>query len=113
MPRVFSSFVLALALLLAPFVMSSGGEALARGHAAASATAMDSHCTDASRAPHAQKSDMSAACANACAACHPAPIIVGARIHAAGAAHPMMRPRALAGVWPEHETPPPRAAPGI
>ena len=113
--RLLSSFLMVLALLVAPLSMLGGGQAMA--HAAPTDTgAMASHCSDNGThqsAPDKQSPAMSVSCAIACATmvgdaprmADAAPVVLQRPVSSASAP--------LLGITPEGESPPPRIHPEI
>ena len=111
MVRFLSSLVVALALFLSPLAMASGaGMAMP---SAAAATGAGSHCAGSEAPSDADNSLMEMSCASSCAAYSPDPLIPAANASASPAKPIVMKPRLLAGIHPEGETPPPRITPEI
>jgi len=112
MPRLLSTLLLALALLLSPLAMVGVGPA----HAAMPETAsMAMHCAEEGSAPQHEKRapGMDVGCATACAAV-PATVQSAAEQPANDPiAPPLPGDQLLSGIHPEGETPPPRIRPEI
>lgn len=112
MPRLFSSLLLFLALLLSPLAMVSGG---GFAHAAVQeAASSGSHCSGESSAPrHDRAADMEIGCAMACAAVPAAQPRIGDQVLPKPLAPVLIGHQLLSGIQPEGETPPPRIHPEI
>ena len=113
MPRLLSSLLLALALLLSPLAMIGGaGSAHAAMPQAASA---GGHCAETAPAPgHEMPAPiMEVGCAMACAAVAAAEPLTAERLPDVVVQPALLGDQLLSGIHPEGETPPPRIRPEI
>jgi hypothetical protein len=113
MHRLWSTLLVALALIMSPMAMASGALANAPAAAGHETAAPSAHCAGdempASGDTHAEQ----LSCAAACAALPALPLSSGAA-SATLSAPPVAAPNpALLGFEPEGETPPPRITPVI
>ena len=113
MPKLFSSLLLAFALLLSPLAMIGGaGSAHAAMPQAASA---GGHCAEEGPAPEHEKRSpaMEVGCAMACAAVPAKEPLTVERLPHGAMAPALPSDQLLSGIHPEGETPPPRIRPEI
>lgn len=110
MIRLFSSLLVAIALLLSPMAMASGA-AMAMPGAAVAAVAesvADGHCAGKEAPADEEKAPAKASCASACAAVPAASPVFLEDAAVAREAISLRGPQVLSGIHPEGETPPPR-----
>lgn len=108
MTRLLASLLVALAMFFSPLAMEMGvGMAMAQTTASVS----DGGCAAMHHpAPEEHKADLKTNCAAACAAIPGTPATLRARCVHPKSSAAMAPTRALAGIGPEGETPPPRIA---
>ena len=107
--RLISALLTALALFVAPLAMASDG-GMAMAHATVSEMGdMSGHCIDA-EAPSDSEQDsrMKMDCMSACSAIPAIQPVVGEQLAPVAPATEAFQPKALVGIPPESETPPPR-----
>ena len=110
MIRLFSSLLVAIALLLSPLTMANGA-AMAMPGAAVAAVAesvADGHCAGKDAPADEEKAPAKASCASACAAVPAASPVFLEDAAVAPEAIGLRGPQVLSGIHPEGETPPPR-----
>ena len=110
MIRLCSSIVAALALVMMAFAMSGGIGMTA--HAATMERA-DGHCAGTDVPSERQNPGFEMGCAGACAGLPAVQAQAEGGVVLPETAFATVPARALAGVQPDHETPPPRSAPVI
>ena len=110
MTRLFSSLLIAIALLLSPLAMGNGA-AMAMPDAATTAavqTVADGHCAGEEAPVDGERAPGKASCASACTAvpaASPVPLEEASEVREAIG---LGGPQVLSGIHPEGETPPPR-----
>lgn len=106
MSRLIASFLVALAMFLSPLAMVGG---MAMAHSPTLQT--DDGCAGSHhRSTDGEKSDMKMSCAIACAALPGIASPAREQPLAIKGKTVMVPAQVLLGIWPESETPPPRAA---
>ena len=113
MPRLRSSLLLALTLILSPLAMIGGAGS---AHAAMSQTASAAmHCTEESPAQEHEKRapGVEVGCAMACAAVPATEPFTTERLPHSAMPAALRGDRLLSGIHPEGETPPPRIRPEV
>ena len=113
MPRLMSSLLLALALLLAPLAMIGGASSAHATMVQTASAAM--HCAEEGPAQKHEKRapGMEVGCAMACAAVPTTQPFTAERLPHSAMAPALFSDRLLFGIHPEGETPPPRIRPEI
>ncbi len=106
--RLLSALLVALALFFAPLAMANDG-GMAMAHTTAAEMGDSAHCMDMEEpADTRQDSGMKMDCMSACSALPAVQPIVGERLAPVALATEAFTPKALIGIPPESETPPPR-----
>lgn len=110
MLRFLSALLVALALFFAPLAMANdGGMAKAHTTTAGATSEMSAHCMDMEEPADTQRdSGMKMDCMSACSTLPAFQPIVGERLAPVALATEAFKPKALIGIPPESETPPPR-----